>query len=108
MKINYIKFWREIGDAFAEPYWRRTEWQKKLTQFGLCWAMNKSAGVSYNAIRGIGGAMRTGTHWWPDRTGSNSDGFTTSIDHERSMFAYFMSELGNKGYEELIKAAQND
>ncbi len=113
MEINYTKIWREIGDAYATPCRERTRWKKLITCLGLCLAvveilkreyLTKSSEWrrkhSYDAICYIGNAMEIGTCWWPSRC---SPGFTARIDNERSMFAYFMAELGNEGYEELIK-----
>lgn len=103
MKINKAKIWREIGDAFATPYEERTRWQERITKAGLCWAFYEILGreyplrkwgwlhkYSYRAICDLGFIMGLTSRW-------------TFTDNERSMFAYFMAELGNKGYEELIE-----
>ena len=107
MKINYIKIWRETGDAFATPYEERTEWQRQITRNGLCYAFKqillrdydlsrKEVGrLSYISICNLGHSMGLKGQWCS---------YSEDNRYIRSDFACLMAELGNEGYEELIKA----
>lgn len=102
-KIDHKKIWTEIGDAFATPYKDRTERQKHMTFFGLCWAFWEISGSNriYSVMEDLGNSMSIGHCWWKKERGES--GFTIRTDRERATFAYFMAAMGNKGYEELIK-----
>lgn len=86
--------WLEIAEAYLTPYKERSEWQKNITEVGLCWASDK---VSLNSF---------GRYWF--NTYSNDLWFSVrarsycywdmkykrvtieKADHLRGTFALFM------------------
>ena len=103
MKINYVKIWRQIGDAFATPFEERTGRQKNMTIDGLCHALPFKMEFDFDQIRW---SVDVYGYWLTTR--HRSKYFRRENDRCRATFAYFMAELGNEGYEELIKAVTHE
>lgn len=89
------KAFRWAAEAFGTPYEKRTERQKELTCYGICWAIYKLTNSYVGARQICDLGNKTGiedTYWWPCKR---------THDKERSLFCYLMATLSAKEFEEI-------
>lgn len=107
MQTNWEKHWYEIYGAFEKPFSKRTKRQKVITmnkdqteRGGLCWALANGFDMySYHWLDSLADSMDIGTAWWAP---SNNKG-----DQARSDFALLMWALGNEGFKDLLRYAED-
>jgi len=87
--------------AFGTPRAARTQRQRKLTIFGICYAIYRltDSMVAAHKIADFGEAFGIETmYWWPCRYWKR---WWTIHDKQRCLFCYLMAALSDKEFEEL-------
>ena len=88
------------AEAFGMPMAGRTEEQKELTIYGICWSLKKltNSDMPYTWADNFRWGIGMDSCWLPS-WGDN--GWTPSCDKQRSLFCMFMAVLSDKEFEEM-------
>lgn len=99
---NWPATWGEIAVAFDTPYYKRTEKQKYMTEWGLCYAIYKLGEVGHAwAIKKICLIAKREGFWWDCRE-RNSD-FRKDWDYCRATFAGIMAAMTHQEFEKFLE-----
>lgn len=99
--------WEEIGRAYETPKSRRGSKQRRITEYGLCNALEELNIDSYFLRHIAPLSLRlksepaTSSFWWPFLYDKHGNRY---IDWKpRATFAYLMAAMGHEGFLDLVR-----